>query len=213
MINSMNQAEAETESQNEWCDEIKAFDYTKLGVKGLVDAGLTKIPRIFIHPQLDPLTCEDSQFSIPIIDLQGVNTDAIPRTKLIEKIQDACETRGFFHIINHGIPKSDLEEMLAAIHKFHEQDAEVKEFYTRDLTKKVLFLSNFDLFQTPIANWRDTLALVMDSIPSEPQSLPAICRYVRTILTCTALILLNLEGLSHMLSVVSFYVLDQFAKT
>ena len=30
--------------------ELKAFDDSKSGVKGLVDAGVTKIPRIFIHP-------------------------------------------------------------------------------------------------------------------------------------------------------------------
>ncbi|KAK9134576.1 hypothetical protein Syun_013906 [Stephania yunnanensis] len=31
-------------------EELKAFDDTKAGVKGLVDAGVTKIPRIFIDP-------------------------------------------------------------------------------------------------------------------------------------------------------------------
>jgi hypothetical protein len=30
--------------------ELKAFDETKLGVKGLVDAGITKIPQMFHHP-------------------------------------------------------------------------------------------------------------------------------------------------------------------
>ena len=183
MITSMNQVEAEIGSQNDWNSEIKAFDDTKLGVKGLVDAGVTKIPRIFIRPQhylQDKLVCEDSQFSIPTIDLQGVTSDAILRAKAIEKIQNACEKWGFFQIVNHGIPKSDLEEMLAGVRRFHEQDAEVKkEFYTRDLRKKVLFLSNFDLFQAPTATWRDTLALVMYPILPEPESLPTVCRYVQ----------------------------------
>ncbi|KAJ9700636.1 hypothetical protein PVL29_006105 [Vitis rotundifolia] len=176
----MNQVEAEIGSQNDWNSEIKAFDDTKLGVKGLVDAGVTKIPRIFIHPQpylQDQLVCEDSQFSIPTIDLQGVTSDAILRAKAIQKIQNACKKWGFFQIVNHGIPKSDLEEMLAGVRRFHEQDAEVKkEFYTRDLRKKVLFLSNFDLFQAPTATWRDTLGLVMGPILPEPESLPTVCR-------------------------------------
>ncbi|CAI0434368.1 unnamed protein product [Linum tenue] len=30
--------------------DVKAFEDTKAGVKGLVDAGLTTIPRFFIHP-------------------------------------------------------------------------------------------------------------------------------------------------------------------
>ena len=30
--------------------EVKEFDETKAGVKGLVDSGVVKIPRFFIHP-------------------------------------------------------------------------------------------------------------------------------------------------------------------
>ncbi|KAL6344220.1 hypothetical protein AAG906_035445 [Vitis piasezkii] len=158
----MNQVEAEIGWRNDWNSEIKDFDDTKLGVKGLVDAGVMKIPRIFIHPQHNPqdkLACEDSQFSIPIIDLQGVNSDVILRAKAIEKIQNACEKWGFFRMVNHGINKSDLEEMLAGIRRFHEQDAEVKELYS-----------------PPTVTWRDTLGLNMDSIPPEPETLPAVCR-------------------------------------
>ncbi|KAM3326711.1 hypothetical protein P3S67_001837 [Capsicum chacoense] len=32
--------------------ELKAFDDTKAGVKGLVDAGIAQVPQIFIHPEL-----------------------------------------------------------------------------------------------------------------------------------------------------------------
>jgi len=31
-------------------EELKAFDKTKRGVKGLVDDGVSRIPPIFIHP-------------------------------------------------------------------------------------------------------------------------------------------------------------------
>jgi len=34
-------------------EEVKAFDATKAGVKGLVDSGVTKIPRFFVHPPED----------------------------------------------------------------------------------------------------------------------------------------------------------------
>ncbi|RDX64886.1 putative 2-oxoacid dependent dioxygenase, partial [Mucuna pruriens] len=37
-------------AENERTKELKAFDHRKLGVKGLVDAGITKIPRMFHHP-------------------------------------------------------------------------------------------------------------------------------------------------------------------
>ena len=33
---------------------LKALDDTKTGIKGLVDAGLTKIPQIFIHERHRP---------------------------------------------------------------------------------------------------------------------------------------------------------------
>ncbi|XP_026432331.1 1-aminocyclopropane-1-carboxylate oxidase homolog [Papaver somniferum] len=32
-------------------EELKTFDETKAGVKGIVDAGIAKIPRMFIRPQ------------------------------------------------------------------------------------------------------------------------------------------------------------------
>ncbi|GLU08144.1 hypothetical protein SLE2022_250690 [Rubroshorea leprosula] len=49
--------------------ELKAFDETKGGVKGLVDSGLTTIPRIFIDHQrtLDKKSgSTDAHLSVPI---------------------------------------------------------------------------------------------------------------------------------------------------
>jgi hypothetical protein len=40
--------QAERESKYDRMSELKAFDESKAGVKGLADAGVTKIPRIFI---------------------------------------------------------------------------------------------------------------------------------------------------------------------
>lgn len=50
--------------------QLKAFDETKAGVKGLVDGGVTKIPQIFISPP-DTLGKGASNLdsSIPVIDL------------------------------------------------------------------------------------------------------------------------------------------------
>ncbi|KAK3024893.1 hypothetical protein RJ639_044030 [Escallonia herrerae] len=74
--------------------ELKAFDESKAGVKGLVTAGITKIPRIFAV------------------------------------------------------------------------------YYTRESGKRVNFRSNFDLYESPYANWRDTLFCVMGPDPLDPQELP-----------------------------------------
>ena len=125
--------------------ELKAFDDTKAGVKGLVDAGVTEIPRIFYHPpeNLDNTSATaatgDTQFSIPVIDLQGIDKDVIKRREIVERVREAAEIWGFFQVVNHGIHVSVLEEMKEGVRRFHEEDSEVKkEFYTRDRTRPVL---------------------------------------------------------------------------
>nr|XP_048333188.1 1-aminocyclopropane-1-carboxylate oxidase homolog 1-like isoform X1 [Ziziphus jujuba var. spinosa] len=162
--------------------EVKAFDETKAGVKGLVDAGVTQIPRIFHRlqneqfyessvPEGDPL------FSIPVIDLRGVSDDSIRRTEIVERVRKASETWGFFQIVNHGIPLSVMEEMREGVRRFHEQDTEVKkQFYTRDPTKTVICNTNFDLYKAPSANWRDTFLCQLAPDTPNPQDLPAVCR-------------------------------------
>ena len=97
------------------CDrvsELKAFDDTKAGVKGLVDAGITTIPQIIIqdhhtkHKFDDKPICRDPKISIPIIDLKRIHRDSSLRSQVIDQIRSAREKWGFFQVINHGIPTS-----------------------------------------------------------------------------------------------------------
>ncbi|KAK2400131.1 1-aminocyclopropane-1-carboxylate oxidase protein [Trifolium repens] len=55
--------------------ELKAFDETKLGVKGLVDAGITKIPKIFHHPHDKTKKSSNTtiDYTIPVIDLAKIH--------------------------------------------------------------------------------------------------------------------------------------------
>ena len=162
--------------------ELKAFDESKEGVKGLVDAGVSKVPRMFIRPPDNSRDC-NTQFKFPVIDLHGMDSDPIRRKKIVEMVREASETWGLFTVVNHGIPVSVLEEMMDGVHRFYEQDNEVKkEFYTRDLTRKVIYNSNFDLYVSKAANWRDTFYCLMAPHPLNPQELPATCRYVIIIL-------------------------------
>ncbi|KAG4182664.1 hypothetical protein ERO13_A09G057900v2 [Gossypium hirsutum] len=152
-------------------NELKAFDETKSGVKRLVDSGLSNIPTIFID--------EDSTNNggVPIIDLTGVADDPNLRREIVKNVREACEKWGFFQIINHGIPATTLDEMMDGIRRFHEQDTEAKkEFYSRDITRKVYYNSNFDLYLAEATNWRDTLSCVMAPRGPLPQQLPAVCR-------------------------------------
>jgi len=160
--------------------EVKAFDQMKIGVKGLVDAGITKIPRIFHHQDVAVINPKPSStLEIPTIDFGGgVFESTVTRKSVIAKVRDAVEKFGFFQVINHGIPLDVMENMKDGIRGFHEQDSEVKKtFYSRDITKKVKYNTNFDLYSSQAANWRDTLTMVM--APDVPQAgdLPVICRY------------------------------------
>ncbi|KAI3842364.1 hypothetical protein MKW98_026154 [Papaver atlanticum] len=158
--------------------ELKAFDETKAGVKRLVDAEIEKIPRIFVRTP-DELA-EDLAFKnednnnrtdIPLIDLQGISIDQ-RRKEIIDEVRLASETWGFFQLVNHGIPLSVMNEMIQGVRRFHEEDVELKkQLYTKDISRKVQFDSNFDLYRSRSANWRDTLHCLFLALASPMISL------------------------------------------
>ncbi|GAV61474.1 2OG-FeII_Oxy domain-containing protein/DIOX_N domain-containing protein [Cephalotus follicularis] len=168
-----------TDSDGNLQSELKAFDDTKAGVKGLVDAGVRNLPPIFIHQQLQLENKSTCKACIPIIDLQGIENDSKLRAETIGNIKEASEKWGFFQLVNHGIPVNVMDDMIDGIRRFHEQSIEVKkEYYSRDLTKKVVCLSNFGLYFLKKATWRDTLSCAMAPHPPDTQELPQVCRDV-----------------------------------
>lgn len=163
--------------------ELKQFEDSKLGVKGLVDSQIQKIPQIFLQDQLST-NYEDSKFGdvvvvVPTIDFGGIHENKVVRSEIIKKIREACESWGFFQIVNHGIPVSVMDEMVAGVRRFHEQDDDEvkKQFYSRDVTKKFYYNSNFDLYKASAANWRDSFYSVLAPDSPDPQELPSVCRY------------------------------------
>ncbi|CAL9213670.1 unnamed protein product [Arabidopsis halleri] len=161
--------------------ERKAFDETKTGVKGLVDAHITEIPRIFRLPQgvlPDKKTSVSaSDFAIPIIDFEGLH---VSREDIVKKIKDAASNWGFFQVINHGVPLNVLEEIQEGVRRFHEEDPEVKKtYFTRDAAKRFVYNSNFDLYSSSsCVNWRDSFACYMAPDRPNPEELPVACRDV-----------------------------------
>jgi hypothetical protein len=162
--------------------ELKAFDDTKAGVKGIVDSGIVKVPPIFVI-QTNELSCETSNsglthLQIPVIDLKDIHEGGFLRKQVVEEIQRASETWGFFQIVNHGISEDVMDHMIKGVRRFHEQPTEVKkEYYSRDITKKVKFVSNSHLYQVKAANWRDSLFCAIAPDAPNPEEFPAACRY------------------------------------
>ncbi|KAK3043421.1 hypothetical protein RJ639_002000 [Escallonia herrerae] len=160
--------------------ELKAFDETKAGVKGLLDDGLVKIPNIFVRPAEElakELNCRPADVQPPIIDIGGIR-EIGRRKEIVNEVRIAAANWGFFQVVEHGIPLTVLEEMIEGVRLFHEQDLEAKEkFYSRDSTRSVRLNTNNDLFNSMTANWRDTLTIsVSASGTLDPNEFPAICR-------------------------------------
>ncbi|KAG2533690.1 1-aminocyclopropane-1-carboxylate oxidase homolog 1-like [Panicum virgatum] len=163
----------EEDSDSPRLSQLKAFDDTKAGVKGLVDAGVATVPPIFRHPPDPHAASASATTTIPVVDLGRPD---------LGLLRAAAETVGFFQIVNHGVPAELLAETLAAVRRFNEEPAEARRpYYTRDPARRVRYHSNFDLFQSPAANWRDTLFLEMPAPPEEmpPQCRAAVPEYVR----------------------------------
>ncbi|KAL4337636.1 hypothetical protein AHAS_Ahas12G0130000 [Arachis hypogaea] len=145
-------------------NDLKSFDETKTGVKGLVDKGLTKIPSLFHHQHDNTKSHKaadlcNSEHTIPVIDLEDVvvTKDPSKREGVVSRIREACKTWGFFQVVNHGIPESVLEEMKDGVRRFFEQDDEVKK-------------------NSPALNWRDTFMCYLAPDNPKPVELPVVCR-------------------------------------
>ncbi|KAJ4968596.1 hypothetical protein NE237_015297 [Protea cynaroides] len=168
--------------------ELREFDETKAGVKGLVDSGVVKVPRIFYNTPDVHLSLHEAESiqghshdEIPLIDLKECITDkkdSSLRKEVVDQIRKASETWGFFQVLNHGIPNTVLEEMLQGIRRFFEQDIELKKpLYSRDVkSRRVVYISNLTLYSSPSAHWIDTLYCLMSPPPIHPDELPPVCR-------------------------------------
>ncbi|KAG5567446.1 hypothetical protein RHGRI_002857 [Rhododendron griersonianum] len=165
-------------TQYDWAKQVKEFDETKAGVKGLVDAGVKKLPEFFVHP---PESLEnpppESPLELPTVDFTGVEFDGARRREVVEGIRAAASQWGFFRMVNHGVPSGVMEAMLEAVRRFHEQRREDKmEYYSGDSRQRVRLNSNVPPREFDAASWRDILTCIFNDDYLDPQAIPHVCR-------------------------------------
>ncbi|KAJ3679930.1 hypothetical protein LUZ60_016208 [Juncus effusus] len=163
--------------------ELRAFDETKVGVQGLVVSGCNKVPQMFIVPTQDriqPVDPSNVGTEIPIINIGSGN-----RQEVVESVRVACEKWGFFQVVGHAVPQSVMDGILRVVRDFHEEGGHngmKRRLYSRDPRKAVKYNSNFNLYESPVATWRDTLFCRIMSDQSVPDALPDCYKSVTIII-------------------------------
>ncbi|XP_039163060.1 1-aminocyclopropane-1-carboxylate oxidase homolog 4-like [Eucalyptus grandis] len=167
-----------TQQSFDRAQELKQFEESKLGVKGLVDSGLTSLPPLFVHPPETLSTLKPARpkpDSIPTIDLSC--RDSFRRPSVVAEVGRAACELGFFQVVNYGVPTEVLDRTIAAMKAFHEQPIETKaRIYRREMETSVSFFSNFDLFHSKAASWRDTLQIMLGPKLADVEEIPEVCR-------------------------------------
>lgn len=163
--------------------DLPASVSTTSGVKGLVDAKITEVPRSFRYPSSTLSNNRPSDISVlnltvPIIDLGEINNNTSARNDVVSKIKDAGEKWGFFQVINHGIPLTLLEDIKQGVRRFHEEAPEVKKnYFPTDSNNKFVYSNSFeDPYKSTPLNWRDSFNCFLAPDPPNPEEIPVACR-------------------------------------
>jgi len=161
--------------------ELRALDATFAGVRGLVASGATRVPRIFRRvadpeqPTRRPSAPGQRPPCIPTVDLAAADHEAV-----VAAVRRAAAEWGLFLVTGHGVPGEVAAAALGAARAFHDADggegSEKARLYTRDLAKAVKYNCNFDLYESSVANWRDTLYLRIAPNPPADGEMPENCR-------------------------------------
>ncbi|CAN6227564.1 unnamed protein product [Urochloa humidicola] len=168
--------------------ELRALDATKAGVQGLVASGVTTLPRIFHMPDAKTTShvpvkpaqqgAAPPPAAVPVIDIGGADHAAV-----VAAVRRAAAEWGIFLVKGHGVPQEVTSAALRAAREFHDADggegSEKARLFSRDPAKKtVWYNTNFDFYESPVANWRDSLYISVHPNPPALGELPDTCRDV-----------------------------------
>lgn len=181
----------------DWEKDLSELMSTKSGVKGLVDSGILKIPKMFVSSDRNHLKQANSdndgiENQVPIINLEGYESKR--RMIIVNEVLEASRKWGMFQVINHGVQTDVMMNMLESVCDFHEQAKEMKEeYYSHDSSRKVWYYATIH----PVlraAFWKDTIACEFENLTADFEALPKICRFqlVTLLLLCFSLTTENL---------------------
>ncbi|KAL4187015.1 hypothetical protein AMTRI_Chr09g16780 [Amborella trichopoda] len=117
----------------------------------------TSLPENYVRPlserpNLHEVTPCDA---VPVINLNNPN-----KTQIVKQIQSACESYGFFQVVEHGIPEESIKAMQQIGKDFFNLPLQEKlQHYSDDPAKKFRLSTSFNVKKEKIHNWRDYLRL------------------------------------------------------
>jgi hypothetical protein len=131
-----------------------------------------------------------------VIDIGAGN-----RAAVVAAIRQAASEWGFFQVTGHGVPQAAMAAAVGAVRGFHEsaggEGSEKARLYSREPARAVKYHCNFDLYQSPVANWRDTLYLRIAPDPPDAGDLPETCRSVLSALYARLQLLISKMNIQY----------------
>ncbi|KAH7834634.1 hypothetical protein Vadar_018132 [Vaccinium darrowii] len=148
----------------------------RVSVKTLVESpGLTSIPSTYSY-SLNPneSAASEPDGTIPIIDFSLLTSgDPHQRSKIIRDLDRACREWGFFMLVNHGVSKSLMKDVLDGSNQFFNLPMEEKmEYEGKDIWKPIRFGTGVDVKVEKFFFWRDFLKVYVHpqfNFPNNPK--------------------------------------------
>ncbi|KAH7847732.1 hypothetical protein Vadar_029655 [Vaccinium darrowii] len=155
----------------------------RVSVKTLVESpGLTSIPSKYSY-SLNPNESAGSEpdETIPTIDFSLLTSgDPHQRSKIIRDLDKACREWGFFMLVNHGVSKSLMKEVLDGCNQFFNLPMEEKMGYEgKDIWKPIRFGTGVDVKVEEFFFWRDFLKVYVHpqfNFPNKPEGFSEVAQ-------------------------------------
>lgn len=156
------------------------------GVKHLCEnIGVRNVPGKYILPVSErpnyrtlisgkPHTTAGTNFELPVIDFSQLQLQGSNRDRVLVSLAKACETYGFFQLVNHGISDEVISNMMKVSKNFFELPCDEREKYmTADMERPVRYGTSFNQTKDGVYCWRDFLKLVCNPQPGVLSHWPA----------------------------------------